>query len=271
MHVWRADRAAYPWLADVPSISRTFDVGDVADEQAVVGVTDVVLVQAADNVDDTENMLRAAQRYAQVAGVVAWVPLREPDGTEALLDRWRHERIVGVRHLVHRDPDPNFLRDPAVNEVLDLLSGRGLAFDVCAETTHLLGLIPGLAERHPQLTLVVDHLGKPPIRERGWEPWASRLADAAEAPNVVAKLSGLNTAAAPGATRDDYAPYVEHALDVFGPDRVMYGGDWPFALLAAASYQQIWEPLRGCLDALDVGARHAVLAGTARRTYRLAR
>jgi L-fuconolactonase len=113
-------------------------------------------------------------------------------------------------------------------------------------------------------------LAKPPIRERGWEPWASLLTDAADSRNVVAKLSGLNTAAAPGATAADFAPYVEHALTAFGPDRIMYGGDWPFALLAADSYTQIWEPLRRCLDHLDDPAIHAVLVDTARRIYRLA-
>ena len=89
------------------------------------------------------------------------------------------------------------------------------------------------------------------------------LADAAERPNMVAKLSGLNTAAAPGASAADYGRYVDHALDVFGPDRMMYGGDWPFALLGAGSYTQIWRDLRACLDNLDHVDRHAVLATTA--------
>jgi L-fuconolactonase len=128
-----------------------------------------------------------------------------------------------------------------------------------------------LPKIHADLTHIVDHLGKPPIRSRGWNPWAQQLAEAARAPNVVTKLSGLNTAAGPGATSDDYAPYVEHALTVFGPDRVLYGGDWPFALQAAASYTQIWRPLRGCLDTLDDQARHAVLSGTAQRVYGLSR
>ncbi len=106
-------------------------------------------------------------------------------------------------------------------------------------------------------------------RDGGWQPWAQLLADAAEATNTAVKLSGLNTAAAPGASPADYQRYVDHALDVFGPERTMYGGDWPFALLAANSYTEIWRDLRACLNGLDHAERHAVLAGTAQRVYRL--
>jgi L-fuconolactonase len=256
-------------LPELPDLDRPFDLEDVGEEQRAAGVGPVVLVQAADNRADTENMLRTARRHPRVAGVVGWVPITDPVAAAAALDNWSAEPIVGVRHLVHRDPDPHLLLASQVGEVLELLADRNLAFDVCAESIQLLRLVPRLAERHPDLTLVVDHLAKPPIKERGWEPWASLMVDAASAPNVVTKLSGLNTAAAPGATADDYRPYVDHALTTFGPDRVLYGGDWPFALLAARSYTQIWWDLRRCLDPLDDEARQAVLFGTARRVYRL--
>jgi L-fuconolactonase len=269
VHVWHPDRADYPWLAEVPRLARSFDLGDVAAEQRAAGVSRVVLVQAGDNVEDTENMLRTARLHRQVAGVVGWVPIDDASAAASVLDRWQGEPIVGVRHLVHRDPNPDLLLAPEVDDVLGLLAERDLTFDVCAESLHLLALVPSLAGRHPNLTLVVDHLAKPPIREGGWEPWAGLLAEAAEAPNVVTKLSGLNTAAAPGATADDYRPYVEHALTVFGAGRVLYGGDWPFALLAADSYTEIWQGLRGCLDLIEPDARRDVLANTACRVYRL--
>jgi L-fucono-1,5-lactonase len=269
VHVWSSERADYAWLGDVPQLPRTVELDEFWPEQAALGVRQVVLVQAADNVADTENMLRTARLHGQVAGVVAWVPLRDARAADALLERWRDEPVVGVRHLVHRDPDPDLLRDPTVHETLDLLGERGLTFDVCAETPRLLGLVPDLAVRHPGLTLVVDHLGKPPIRDRGWEPWASLLAAAAEAPNVVAKLSGLSTAAAVGWTSADLAPYVEHALDVFGPRRLMYGGDWPFALLAASSYTEVWDGVHGTIESLADDDQRAVLAGTACRVYGL--
>jgi L-fuconolactonase len=102
-----------------------------------------------------------------------------------------------VRHLVHRDHNPDLLADPRIDDVLAMLAERDLTFDVCAETEHLLRLVPALADRHPSLTLVIDHLAKPPIAAEGWEPWAHLLADAATARNTVVKLSGLNTAATP--------------------------------------------------------------------------
>jgi L-fuconolactonase len=269
VHVWDAARATYPWLAEVPQLPRAVDIAGFWPEQAAAGVRQVVLVQAADNVEDTENMLRTARARPQVAGVVAWVPLLDARAADALLERWHEEPVVGVRHLVHRDPDPDLLRHPAVHETLDVLHERGLTFDVCAESAHLLGLVPDLAARHPGITFVVDHLGKPPIGQRGWEPWASLLAAAAEPPNVVAKLSGLNTAAAAGWTASDFAPYVAHAIACFGPERLMYGGDWPFALLAADSYTQVWNGLRGVIETLAPADQGEVLAGTARRVYGL--
>jgi L-fuconolactonase len=269
VHVWDPARVEYPWLADVPRLNRRFTLGDVEADHVAAGVSRVVLVQAADSIDDTRHMLDAARADRRVAGVVAWVPIDDAALAESWLDRWRGAPIVGARHLVHRDPDPDLLLRPRVRDVLDLLAARHMTFDVCAESLHLLGLVPSLAERHPDLTLVIDHLAKPPIETKAWTPWADLLAEAARAPNVVAKLSGLNTAAARRATAADFRPYVRHALDVFGPQRIMYGGDWPFALLSADSYGEIWHELSGSIDHLDAASRSAVLSGTAERVYRL--
>ena len=272
-HVWDPARAEYPWMTPaLDRLRRPFDHADVVAEQAEVGVGATVLVQAADNLEDTANMLRVARAHPEVAGVVAWVPLDDHAATAGLLDGWQlaTEPVVGVRHLVHREADPDWLLRPEVQDGLAVLGERGLTFDVCAETAPLLRHLPTLAEHHPTLGLVVDHLGKPPIRARGWQPWADLLAAAAEAPNVTAKVSGLNTAADPARwSSADFQPYVDHALEVFGPHRLMYGGDWPFALLAADSYTQIWAGIRDCLDGLDAAALWAVLGGTARRVYGL--
>lgn len=270
VHVWDPRRIHYPWMVETPPLARPFGLDDVAHAHARHGIVQVVLVQAADDVDDTELMLEAARSHPQVAGVVGWVPLRDPRTAAGLIERWRDAPVVGFRHLVHREPDPHLLRSPDASAVLDLIAEAGRTFDVCAESIPLLALVPDIADRHRELTLVIDHLAKPPIRDGGWEPWAGLLREAAACPNVVTKLSGLNTAAAAGAGAVDFAPYVDHALECFGPDRVMFGGDWPFALLAADSYEQIWAGLRPCLDGLPEPDRHAVLSATARRVYGLA-
>lgn len=271
VHVWDPSRIHYPWMVDTPTLHRRYDVHDVDDELRAVGVRSVVLVQAADHPDDTRLMLEIAESNPRVAGVVGWIPLLDPVAAEQLLDEWSERPVVGVRHLIHRDPNPDLLADTRVDAVMTMLAERSLTFDVCAESDHLLRLVPSLADRHQNLTLVIDHLGKPPIADRGWQPWADSITAAAAAPNTVVKLSGLNTAARPTDTADEYRRYVDHAIAVFGADRVMYGGDWPFALLAAASYRMIWEPLRTCLDMLDPQERDHVLGGVARSTYRLSR
>jgi L-fuconolactonase len=211
-HVWDPARAEYPWMTPaLDRLRRPFDHADVIAEQTEVGVGATVLVQAADNLEDTANMLRVARAHPQVAGVVAWVPLDDPVAAARLLDGWQRaaEPVVGVRHLVHREADPNWLLRSEVQDGLAGLSERALTFEVCAETAPLLRHVPALAERHPALSLVVDHLGKPPIRARGWQPWADLLAAAAEAPNVTAKVSGLNTAADPDRwSSADFQPYV---------------------------------------------------------------
>ena len=267
VHIWDPARVHYPWMADTPSLHRAIGLPHMLADHLAAGVEQVVLVQAADDPTDTELMLEAAHRDPRVLGVVAWAPLDDVVATSALVDGWSDEPVVGVRHLAHRDPDPDFLVRPNVIESLRLLGTRGLTFDVCAETLHLLELVPVIADAAPATTFVVNHLAKPPISTRGWEPWASLFTAAAERGNVVAKLSGLNTAAADGWSGDDFAPYVAHALDTFGADRLLFGGDWPFAALAADSYAHVVDALMHTIAALTDAERTSILSGNARRVY----
>ena len=179
-HVWDPATAAYPWLTpDLSVLDRRYGVADVAADLAAAGITRTVLVQAADDVEDTANMFREAAAHPVVGGVVVWLPLHDAAASEALLDAWGDRPVVGARHLVHRDPDPDWLLRDDVAQGLALLARRGLAFDVCAETPYLLGHVPALAAAQPDLRLVVDHLGKPPVASGGWQPWADLLARAA--------------------------------------------------------------------------------------------
>ena len=158
---------------------------------------------------------------------------------------------------------------PAVQEGLALLAERGLSFDVVAVTERHLQLVPLIAAAHPTLRIVIDHLAKPPIATGELTPWADALAAAAEHPNVYGKVSGLNTAALPEWTAADLKPYVDHALAVFGADRLMFGGDWPVALLAG-DYRGVWEATNTVLADCTDAERDAVLGETAVAFYRLA-
>ncbi|GAA3978714.1 amidohydrolase family protein [Actinomadura viridis] len=272
-HFWNLDRVAYPWLTpDQGPIHRTFEEGDLQPHLDACGVDGTVLVQSADSYEDTDFMLEVADRWPRVRAVVGWVPLTRPDEAAGALDRYRRDpRFAGVRHLIHDEPDPDWLLRPEVRDGLDLLAARELTFDVVAVLPRHLEHVPVLAERHPDLRLVIDHLAKPPIRERGWRPWADLLARAAAYPNVHAKVSGLNTAADWETwSAADLRPYVAHALELFGAPRLMFGGDWPISVLAG-DYRKVWEETVKVLDGLglDPAERARVLGGTAADVYRI--
>ncbi|MEU4832897.1 amidohydrolase family protein [Streptosporangium sp. NPDC023615] len=268
-HFWNLETGSYPWLTpEAGPIHRTFTPEELLPQLAAAGVERTVLVQAADTYADTDAMLAQADAHDFVAAVVGWVPLHRPDEAAEALERYRrHPGFAGVRHLIHDDPDPDWLiREPVV-EGLGLLAAAGLPFDVVAVLPRHLEHVPVLAERVPGLRLVIDHLAKPPIREKGWEPWASLITRAAEHPGVYAKVSGLNTAAdAETWTAEDLRPYVDHALEVFGPDRLMFGSDWPVAVLAG-DYAKVWRETGVLLAGLTEADRAAVLGGTATRFY----
>lgn len=270
-HFWDIHAVEYPWLttADGP-IYRTFGWDDLEPELAAAGVDGTVIVQAANSVADTEAMFAAADRHPRISAVVGWVDLTDPDVASSMLEKYADEpRFVGVRHLIHDEPDPDWLLQEAVLDSLGVLAERDLTFDVVAVLPRHLEHVSTLAERHPGLRLVVDHLAKPPIREQGWEPWASLLRDAASYPNVYAKMSGLNTAADWATWRSaDLAPYVEYGFELFGAERLMYGGDWPISVLAGG-YQRVWQATDDLLRGLPEHDRGRVLGGTAVEFYRI--
>lgn len=270
-HFWNLETGSYPWLTpEHGPIHRTFEPDELIPQLAAAGVDRTVLVQSMDSYADTDAMLAQADAYDFVGAVVGWVPLHRPGEAAEALTRYRaHPRFAGVRHLIHDEPDPDWLLQDAVIEGLGLLAEAGLPFDVVAVLPRHLEHIPVLAERVPGLRMVIDHLAKPPIREKGWEPWASLVARAAEYPQVHAKVSGLNTAADPFTwSAADLRPYVEHALEHFGADRLMFGSDWPVALLAG-DYAQVWRETGALLSGLSRAERAAVLGGTATRFYGL--
>lgn len=267
-HFWQLAPGAYPWLTpDAGPLHASFGVADVEPQVAASGVDDVVLVQADGTVADTDAMLAVADGWSRVAGVVGWAPLDEPAGLAGALERYAADvRVVGVRHQIHDEPDPDWVVRTEVLAGLGGLARAGLTFDVVAVLPRHLEHVPTIADRHPDLRIVVDHLAKPPIAAGGWEPWASSLRAAAARPNVTAKLSGLDTAAAPGYDAGQLAPYVDHALELFGAGRLMFGSDWPVSTLAGG-YARWWEVVTELVAPLAEHEQVAVLGGTARGFY----
>ena len=270
-HLWDPENGEYDWLSpEYGPIFRTFTPEELEPQLQRAGVDATVLVQAADTLADTESMLAVADRVDWVAGVVGWVPLADPAARDAALERFTaHPAFRGVRHLIHEDPDPDWLLRASVQDGLGALAARELTFDVVAVLPRHLEHVPVLARAFPELRIVVDHLAKPPIKDRGWKPWADLLAAAARHPNVYAKLSGLNTAADPERwTATDLEPYIDHALACFGAERVMFGGDWPVAILAG-DYQKVWDETNRAIAGLSNDERAAILGGTAVAFYGL--
>lgn len=267
-HFWNLETGSYPWLTpESGPIFRTFEPEELIPQLAAAGVERTVLVQSMDSYADTDAMLAQADAHDFIGAVVGWVPLDRPEEAAGALERYRwHPRFAGVRHLIHDDPDPDWVVRDAVIEGLRLLAAAEVPFDVVAVLPRHLEHVPALAERVPGLRMVIDHLAKPPIKDRGWEPWASLLARAAECPGVYAKVSGLNTAASEGWTGEELRPYVEHAVELFGPGRLMFGSDWPVATLAG-DYAKVWRETRVALSGLGEAERAMVLGGTAAHFY----
>lgn len=268
-HVWDLSRARYDWLGPAHGpIFRTVTEDELLPELRRCGVDGVVLVQAADNAEDTALMLATAAEHPEVVAVVGHVPLEDPAATAEQLEVLAADPlVVGIRNLIHDRPDPDFLIRPEVLESLGLVAAAGLAFDVVSVLPRHLEHVPVLARRHPDLTLVVDHLSKPPIGEPDAEPWRTLLARAAEHPRVHAKVSGLYPGADMTAwTTDAIRPFVAHAIQHFGADRLMYGGDWPVSVLAGG-YTAVWEGLAPIIAELSAEEARAVLGETAVRCY----
>lgn len=269
-HLWMLSERAYDWI--VPAYGPLYaDFGPeaIAGEAEAVGITATVLVQAADTYEDTFYMLSVAERESRVKGVVGWVPLDRPAEAEAALDLYTASRYVkGVRALTHTYDDPDWILRDDVTASISLLAPRGLSLDyVCTSPEHL-GLVPELAGRHPDLRIVIDHMAKPDIAARVWEPWASQIRAAGECPNVYIKISGLNTASGTEWTTADWQPYVDHVLDVFTADRAMLGSDWP-VLILAGDLTRVWEAQLDAISGRADAEREAIRWGTAATVYGL--
>lgn len=271
-HVWDPATADYPWLTDeLAAIRRRFTPDDLAPELAATGVDATVLVQTRASREETTEFLALAAATPFIRGVVGWVDLTDPgvaEVIEALRASPGGNRLVGIRHQVHDEPDPDWLvRDDVVRGIA-AVGAAGLTYDLLVRARELPAALE-LARRLPAVRFVIDHLAKPPIATGPPEPWRGRIAAFAELQHVSCKVSGLVTEAAWSTwTAADLQPYVDHAIDVFGPDRLIFGSDWPVCLLAA-SYEVVVEAALTTLGALDVLEQAAVMGTNATRVYGL--
>ena len=269
LHVWDLARSEYAWLTpDLGPLHATFTPEQAHAELEAAGIASAVLVQAEDSERDTELMLDAANRHPWIAGVVGWVQLDDPAVAERQLDRWQEQpRFRGVRHLVHDDPARRLPPPCARPPVAPAARRRGIPFDVPDAWPRHLAATADLAAELPDLRIVVDHLGKPPFGGADWERWRTTLRDVAAHPNTIAKVSGLQVPGRPF-TVAEVRPAWDVALELFGPERLMWGSDWPLTVLTGG-YRHTWEVMSSLVAELTPDEQALILSGTATAVYGL--
>ena len=269
VHLWDAAHTPQPWMTpEHASIARPFGPEDLRPLLRSNDIDAVVLVQGACLDSDTDYLLEEAARHDWIAAVTAWIALDDPERTEVRLDALgRHGAFRAVRHLIHNEADPHWILQPLVLESIRLLEERGVVLELPVVFPRHLGDVPVLAESFPRLRIVIDHLGKPPLGTDEMATWERELRRAADFPNVLAKLSGLNTATQRMDWQvEDILPACRIALDAFGPERLMCGSDWP-VLLLNGDFDRVWEATAHIAD--ELGAGLGLLGENAARVYRV--
>ncbi|WP_055491210.1 amidohydrolase [Streptomyces sp. TP-A0356] len=272
-HVWDLAVRDQDWIRgpELAPLRRHFTVADLEPEAHALGIDRTVLVQTVTVAEETPEFLALADGTDLIAAVVGWTDLTRPDVADALA-RLREgpggRYLRGVRHQVQSEPDPDWLLRPDVQRGLAAVAGSGLVYDLVV-LPHQLPACVRAAAALPELTFVLDHLGKPPIASGALEPWASDLRALAALPNTVCKLSGMVTEADRRTwTTADLRPYADTALDAFGPGRLMFGSDWPVCTVAA-TYADVTHTAAALTQDLGDDERRQIFEGTATRVYRL--
>jgi L-fuconolactonase len=274
-HFWDPARYSYPWMAGdaMDPVRRAFTPDDLRGPLAEERIDGTVLVQTLSSVPETREFLQLAAATGFVHGVVGWVDLTAPsvaDDLDALLDGPAGRWLVGLRHQVHDEPDPDWLARADVRRGLAAVQARGLTYDLLVRARELPAAVE-VVRAFPGLRFVLDHIAKPRIADGRDELWSQRLPALAEQPNVAVKLSGMVTEAdwatwSPG----DLRPFVNRVAAWFGVERLMFGSDWPVCLLAG-SYHAVLGALVDTLPAMSPAELDQVLGRNALRIYQLDR
>lgn len=272
-HFWDPARADYPWMnaPELAPIRRAFGPADLAPLLKANGIDASIVVQCRSALEETEEFLRIAHATPSVIGVVGWADLTDAavgDTLHRLRTLPGGAKLVGIRHQVHDEADPDWLLRADVQRGLAALFARDLAYDFLVRTLELPAAIV-TAKAFPQARFVLDHAAKPPIANGGSSEWSDRIAALAACGNVWCKVSGLATEAKwTDWDTERLFPYVRHVAGCFGEDRLIFGSDWPVCLLAG-SYGEIKSALEACLAKLGPRAREKAFAVNAKAAYRL--
>lgn len=268
-HLWKYNTQDYAWMDESMSVLKhDYLPDDLEPELKTAGTTGTVVVQARQNLEETSWLLELADQYAFIKGVVGWLDLRSMELGKELEEFAVHPKLVGVRHVIHDEADDDFMLRPDFIKGIAQLEAFDLAYDLLLFPRHLERTIK-LVEKFPRQRFVLDHLGKPMIKAGIMEPWKSDITRLAAMPNVWCKLSGMVTEADHKQWQyKDLLPYMELALDSFGPERIMLGSDWPVCKLAG-EYSEVMKIVQEFIEALKLRDKERILFQNAIDCYQL--
>jgi L-fuconolactonase len=268
-HFWRYDPVRDAWITDAMAVlKRDYLPGDLAPELASNGIDVSIAVQADQSEDEAEFLLGLAQKHSFIAGVVGWIDLRSANVTERLQHFSKFDRLVGFRHIAQSEPDDFFLLGHEFLRGLRQLQAYGFTYDLLVYPRQLPAAVE-LVTRLPQQAFVLDHIGKPEIRNGQSAGWRGLIRELAARPNVHCKLSGIVTEADWNKwSPEEIKPYLDTVFEEFGPSRLMFGSDWPVCLLAA-SYSQVTNLIRDYIAQCSPAEQEAILGLNASGFYRI--
>lgn len=238
LHLWNVNHLNYPWLKDVPRINRSFSLADYNEACGSLEVEKMIFMQCecatSQYRQEVEWITELAGDEARLQGIISWAPLENGEDARGDLEELKSNPLVkGIRRIIQFEPDLEFCLKPGFIRGVNMLMDYGFTFDICISHIHNQSVIRFLSEC-PKVPMILDHIGKPDIRNRALDPWREEIRAISEFPNVYCKLSSLATEADHEHwTLDDLKPYVNHIIECFGIDRLIYGSDWPVVTLAA--------------------------------------
>ena len=264
-HFWMTGRGDYGWLTEESGdLYRDYLPDDLLPLMQKTGVDGTILVQAAPTVAETQFLLSIANDHDFVKGVVGWIDFESPTVWDDLDQLADHEKLVGLRPMIQDIADDDWMMSGHIIQAFEALTSYGLTFDALTYTRHLKNL-ELLIDRHPEMRVVIDHASKPQIAEGAYAEWAANMRLLAETTTAYCKLSGLVTEAGENWTIDDLRPYTDRLLETFGPERPIWGSDWPVCT-RVATYEQWYETTLELIGD-DEQVRAAIFGENAIRAY----
>jgi len=265
-HFWSYDKAEYPWIPEGTPLHRDWLPEDLSALQKPLGVDGSVAVQARQTVEESRWLLTLADHDPRIKAVVGWADLRSEAIEEQLAELAKHPRFRGVRHVVQDETDDRFMQGAGFRRGIRALQTHGLTYDILIQAKQLPSAIE-LVREFPEQPFVLDHIAKPEIKAAVIEPWKSQIRELAKSPNLMCKVSGLVTEADQKNWKAaDLQPYLDVVFECFGPERLMWGSDWPVCLLAA-SYERVYQVVADYSGQLSATERAAIFGGNCARFY----